>query len=411
MTQQNQSPEKQTPDQPDSPQKKNHNLIIGVAIGAAFILIIALVTLPGLFSSEAESENPPAEQIPLEEQYSVWVERSYKIGERFKDVYSAGWEGANGAIGNAYLFAVTNDSSLLKLHTDVYSMLDLYNGTWVDDRAWACLAEMYWWDFTGRTNQIWVEDAKQRYVSAKQEGRLSNHEGYWTWYNWVPGTDVGEPIFTNSNMNQMVSVACWLYEATGDEQFLNDALLVWNGDGTTPGIEQTLYKGNGKWEGAPGRAAFGKELPWEGVSYCSIGAAMYRVTKDEKYKDIAVATAKRVMDPDYGWVHPEHYYQINMDGNGAFVHFLLDAYMIAPDELPDIPMKVRKMLDHVWTNAYGKARVTLHRTQDHAIRNGWNPNGGEDGYGVDLVGTVHPQSQALRAYGVYAYVYHKYLQD
>jgi hypothetical protein len=69
------------------------------------------------------------------------------------------------------------------------------------------------------------------------------------------------------------------------------------------------------------------------------------------------------------------------------------------------------MLEHVWTNHRGRARVTLHRTSDHGIRNGWNPNGGEDGYGVDEVGTVHPQSQAVRAFGVYAYVRDRYLDD
>jgi hypothetical protein len=78
--------------------------------------------------------------------------------------------------------------------------------------------------------------------------------------------------------------------------------------------------------------------------------------------------------------------------------------MIAPDELQDIPGKVEKMLDHVWTNHHGHALLMLHRTYDHGIRNGWNPNGGEDGYGVDEIGTVHAQGEALRAFGVFAYV-------
>jgi hypothetical protein len=60
------------------------------------------------------------------------------------------------------------------------------------------------------------------------------------------------------------------------------------------------------------------------------------------------------------------------------------------------------MLDHVWTNHHGRAVVTLHRESDHAVRNGWNPLGGEDGYKVDEIGTVHAQSQAARAFGVYA---------
>ncbi len=84
------------------------------------------------------------------------------------------------------------------------------------------------------------------------------------------------------------------------------------------------------------------------------------------------------MDPNNGWIDPEDFYQIHMDGNGAFVNFLLDAYAVAGKELPDLPGKIGKMLDHVWTNNYNNARVILHRENDHAIRNGWNPSGGED---------------------------------
>lgn len=284
------------------------------------------------------------------------------------------------------------------------SLLKLDNGYWVDDRAWACLAELTWWNLTGRWNTALVHDAARRYTEARAEGRLSTHEGYWTWYNWPPNAAVNEKIFTNSNMNQMVTVACLLYEATKERHFLDDALLVWNGNTQFPGVERTLYKGNGVWHGRHGRAAFGKELPWGGVEYSAIGAALYRVTRDEKYKKIAIATAKRILNPATGWVDAEDFFQIHMDGNGAFVHFLLEAYLIAPDELADVPAKVERMLEHVWTNHRGKATVTLHRESDHGIRNGWNPNGGEDGYGVGEIGTVHAQGEAARAFGVFSYV-------
>ena len=118
----------------------------------------------------------------------------------------------------------------------------------------------------------------------------------------------------------------------------------------------------------------------------------------------AVATARRLMDPRTGWVDPVDFYQLRMDGNGAFVNFMLDAYLIAPDELRDLPRKVDRMLEHVWSNAGGKARVTLHRESDDGIRNGWNPSGGEQGYGVGEVGTVHAQGEAVRAFGLFAYV-------
>jgi len=361
-----------------------------------------------LLSCSNQSKSPqvkPAADSASTNYANKWIERAYLIQKKFYETYNAGWEGANGAIGDAYLFRRTHDSTLLRRYLYQFDLKQMNNGTWVDDRAWICLAELYWWNFSGRTRSEWVEDAKQRYVEARNEGRLSNHEGFWSWYNYPPHWNVNERVFTNSNINQMVTVACRLFEATGDRGFLNDALLVWNGDGKLPGVEKTFYRGNGIWEGKEGRAAFGKQLPWESASYLSVLNALYSVTKDDKYKKMAVASVKHVLDPKTKWIDSTDFYQIHMDGNGAFVHFLLDAYEIAPKELSDVPVKIEKMLEHVWTNNYGLATVTLHREYDHAIRNGWNPHGGEDGYGVDEVGTVHAQSQALRAFGVVAYFY------
>ncbi len=365
-----------------------------------FILLFLI-----LFSCTKQSKNSNTNVLPDSPPQSdnKWINRSYLIAKQFYKVYTPGWEGANGAIGDAYLFRATNDSSLLRQYTGRFDLRRMENGTWVDDRAWVCLAELYWWNFSGRSRMEWIDDARQRYISAKNEGRLSNHEGFWSWYNYPPQWTVNEPVFTNSNMNQMVRVACGLFEATGDRRFLDDALKVWNGDGKIPGIEKTFYQGNGIWKGKTGRAAFGKQLPWESASYLSVLASLHRATKDPKYKTIAVASAKHILDPKNKWIDSTDFYQIHMDGNGAFVHFLLDAYEIAPDELNDVPAKIETMLEHVWTNNHGKATVTLHREYDHAIRNGWNPHGGEDGYGVDEIGTVHAQSQALRAFGVFAY--------
>jgi len=324
-----------------------------------------------------------------------WLERAFLVAAQFQRVYTPCWEGAYGAFGAARLYSVTHD------------LTRMCAGTWLDDRAWVCLAEIEWWRVTGRTEARWISDAVRRYDEAVREGRLSSHEGYWSWYNWPPRARVNEPIFTNSNMNQMIAVGCGLFEATRDERFLNDALLVWNGDGRTPGIEAELYRGDGRWEGAPGKAAFGKELPWGGLAYASIGAALYRATGEEKYREIAVATVRRMLDPATGWVDPVSYYQLHMDGNGNFVQFLLDAYRAAPDELRDVPGRVEKMLEHVWTNDSGTARILLHRTFDHGIRNGWNPMGGEDGYGVDEVGTVHAQGEAMKAFGYFADIDHE----
>jgi hypothetical protein len=349
-----------------------------------------------------------SKESAVNELFQITVKRAYAIDVLFHKVYNAQWEGANGAIGDAFLFAATGDKNLLLLYTNELKLLEMNNGTWVDDRAWICLAEMHWWDFSGRKNKQWVEDAKKRYLEAKREGRMSNHEGFWSWYNYKPGSQGNFRIFTNTNMNQMATVACLLYQATHDKQFYKDALLIWDGDKKCPGVEKKFYKGNGKWEGSPGKAAFGKQFPWEGAGMCAIGAALYKMTGEKKFKDIVVATARRIMDPSNGWIDPTDFYQIHMDGNGAFVNFILDAYMIAPDLLSDVPKKMEKMLEHVWSNNHGKAIVTLRRPIDDGIRNGWNPKGGEDGYNVNEVGTVHPQSQAIRAFGVFAYVLHKY---
>ena len=334
----------------------------------------------------------------------LWTERAILVSAKFHEVYTPCWEGAYGAFGDARLYEITGDTTLLGFHSRVNDLAAMCEGTWVDDRAWVCLAELEWWRVTGKAHMGWIADAVRRYDAARSGGRLSNHEGYWSWYNWPPAARADEPIFTNSNMNQMAAVACGLFRATGLRRFLDDALLVWNGDGTTSGIGATLYRGNGRWEGREGRAAFGRELPWGGLEYASIGAALYRATGAEKYREIVVATVRRIMDPASGWVDPVNFYQLGMDGNGNFVQFLLDAWEVAPDELGGVPVMVEKMLEHVWTNDQGAAAVVLHRNSDHGIRNGWNPRGGEEGYGVDEVGTVHAQGEAAKAFGYYANV-------
>ena len=285
---------------------KGGYIITGFVLLIVAVLVMMKMHEPTLPSPQASAHidtkitNTSEEDKP----HLKWLQRALAIDRLFHDVYTPCWEGANGAIGDAYLFAATHDSALLRFHAVEHDLTRMCTGAWVDDRAWVCLAELYWWNFTGRNNIQWVVDAMRRYSEARNEGRLSNHEGYWSWYNWPPHSDVNEKIFTNSNMNQMVSVACRLFEVSRDKRFLDDALLVWNGDAKYPGIEKMLYKGNGKWEGRTGPAAYGKQIPWEGTEYCSIGAALYRVTRDSKFGTIAVATAKRIMDPGIGWVDP-----------------------------------------------------------------------------------------------------------
>ena len=375
-------------------------LLLSVAAIAVLLVILNRRTTPPVTPDVQPAARPLIRAAPG----GLWIQRARAVDRTFQAVFTPCWEGAYGAIGDAYLFAVTQDSALLQFFLRDHPLTAMCEGRWVDDVAWVCLAEEAWWRFTGRSNNALVGNALRRYEQVREEGRLSRHEGFWSWYNWPPTSVPGEKVFTNSNMNEMACVACWLYEATGEKRYLDDALLVWNGDARAPGVEKEYYRGNGRWVGTGGHASFGNPLPWQGAGYCSVAASLFRVTGDQKYKTIAVATARRLMDPKNGWVDPVDFYQIHMDGNGAFVNFILDAYQIAPGELRDIPGKVEKMLNHVWSNAGGKAKVILHREPDDGIRNGWNPLGGEQGYGVDEVGTAHAQGEAVRAFGLFAYV-------
>jgi hypothetical protein len=372
--------------------------VLTLVILAALIFFLKPASPP----SPQEGKNPQNSVAPPAD-LSTWPGRASAVSTLFHQVYTPCWEGAYGAIGDAYLFAQNADSTLLTFHLITHDMRKMCEGTWVDDAAWVCLAELTWFEVTGRKHMPLVMDASRRYDEMRAQGRLSSHEGFWAWYNWPPGGNVRERIFTNSNMNQMATVATGLYRATGDKRYLQEALLVWDGDSRTPGIERQWYRGNGVWRGRQGRAAFGKELPWDGMGCASLAAALFRATGDERFRTIAVATTRRVLDPANDWVDPTWYYQKRMDGNGAFVNFLFDAYAIAPLELKDVPRKIERMLEHVWTNHGGKASVVLHRGVDHGIRNGWNPDGGEDGYGVGEVGTVHAQGEAARAFGVFAW--------
>ncbi|MDD5065540.1 MAG: hypothetical protein PHF84_00700, partial [bacterium] len=317
---------------------------------------------------------------------SKYMDQAEKIDSLFRVVYKPDWRGAYGLIGQSYLYKITKDQSYLNFIIKK-NIIKLDNGEWVDDVAWDCLAILYWWDVTGQANSEWLMNVKKRYDKARKDKLLKHDDGYWTWYNVKKRIFQFDKRFTNSNMNQMVIVACWLYRATGERKYLNDALLVWNGDNNFPGIEKKLYKGKGKWEGRPGKAAFGAELPFNGAGYLSIGSALYNATQDQKYKKIVIDTAKYILNPKNGWVEDVYFYQKYVDGNGAFVNFLMDAYSIAPNELSDVLKKCKKMLDHVWTNNYGKSKVILHREIDNGIRHGWNPYGGEDGYYPDEIGT------------------------
>ena len=200
-----------------------------VAMGIVSLIVIAILALLLWVNPAAREESTPPVVSERRTDRSeartsrtgIWLERSLAVTGLFHDVYTPCWEGAYGALGDAYLYALTGDSGLLRFHTEDHDLREMCAGTWVDDRAWVCLAELAWWKVSGRGNMSLVIDATGRYQEALREGRLSSHEGFWAWYSYAPY--VGYDVFTNSNMTQMVTVACGLYEATGNGKFLEDA--------------------------------------------------------------------------------------------------------------------------------------------------------------------------------------------
>jgi hypothetical protein len=127
---------------------------------AVLLVIISLVVISNLRKPEIAQVPETARKdsaSSLENNLSVkdkWVARTNAIDKLFHEVYTPCWEGAYGAIGDAYLYAVTNDTSLLKFHLVDHDLRNMCAGTWVDDRAWICLAEFYWWDFHGKKIQL-----------------------------------------------------------------------------------------------------------------------------------------------------------------------------------------------------------------------------------------------------------------
>ena len=162
----------------------------GIVLAAAiYIFVLRQGETPHIDKIKGSENDHPADLKP-EDQFKVTVERAYEIDAQFQRVYNAAWEAANGAIGEAFLYAATGDANLLNVYQTQRNFIEMSNGTWVDDRAWVCLAELYWGQFSGKKHSEWVQDAKKRYDEAREEGRLSHHEGFWSWYSYAPNSGV-----------------------------------------------------------------------------------------------------------------------------------------------------------------------------------------------------------------------------
>ena len=164
-------------------------VVVGIALAALAYLLFALHASDTKTYVTKIVQKEELKGLKPEDAFAITVQRAYAVDVKFQEVYNAGWEAANGAIGEAFLYAATGDKNLLNRYINDRKLTDMFNGTWVDDRAWICLAELYWWQFSGRKNKAWVEDAEKRYIEARNEGRFSNQEGFWTWYSWPPNAE------------------------------------------------------------------------------------------------------------------------------------------------------------------------------------------------------------------------------
>jgi hypothetical protein len=126
-------------------------IVVSVGIALAVIAYVFFALHPfntKTYGTKIVQKEEPKELKP-EDVFAITVQRAYAVDVKFQQVYNAAWEGANGAIGEAFLYAATGDKNLLNRYMNDRKLTDMFNGTWVDDRAWICLAELYWWQFSG----------------------------------------------------------------------------------------------------------------------------------------------------------------------------------------------------------------------------------------------------------------------
>src|SRR5512140_3230135 len=104
-------------------QKKGPSMVDRLFFPAVGILLLVAGGYYYFSASRASQPQVPAPAPPRTTQpvssyqpTELWLKRAYEVDALFHEVYTPCWEGAYGAIGDAYLFATTNDSSLLQFH-------------------------------------------------------------------------------------------------------------------------------------------------------------------------------------------------------------------------------------------------------------------------------------------------------
>lgn len=162
---------------------------------------------------------------------------------------------------------------------------DITDWTWndfQDDLLWAGLAFIRGYQITG--NKVFLEQAKWDWDFLYKRG-YDTELGGGIWWDIHNGNKSG------LSNNPAVSMACYLYESTGDEKYLEQAKDIYGW------IYTTLREPNGAIDENINRQGVktGSYNVYNVGAFIEAANALHRVTKDEKYADHAKQSIQFVM--------------------------------------------------------------------------------------------------------------------
>ena len=128
-------------------------------------------------------------------------------------------------------FELTGDSDKLELMTNLLNTWLVYNplpwdgDTWNDDIGWYTLALMRGYQFTGNTD--WYNKAKTGYDMAFARGWDTKYDngGIWELQPTSSGSTATKCVLSNFSLGR---VACMIYQATHDTDYLNQCEKIYN---------------------------------------------------------------------------------------------------------------------------------------------------------------------------------------